>query len=297
LNFDRSAPTEAFERTGKNQYHTIDLSRHSDKAPETEVSGLDLDSIRVVPGQFYINEFGTLSCYQQMAVPGAKMDAALRQITPVVARTVAMAADGEIQKAKKGAKHITWEEVRNEILEKINEHDQPTPAPKAAPRAEPKPAAKVEPKKKDDPGILLPLEDESIRLLQDAVADKSVKLRRSGSVITVAVPVSKNDGAEAAATFDLITRTIAERIKAGKKIEEGADKFLNAVQVRYAEGAGLEFSADLAKLVKCLNNTDNPKPGEKMKAGYKTTIAAVRARGIEIQENFSIKSVLDEYTK
>ena len=69
------------------------------------------------------------------------------------------------------------------------------------------------------------------------------------------------------------------------------------MQVRYAEGAGLEVSADLAKLVKCLNNTDNPQPGEKMKAGYKATIAAVRARGIEIQENFSIKSLLDEYKK
>jgi hypothetical protein len=218
------------------------------------------------------------------------VDAVLERIRPVVAGGFVKLADAEIEQARKGAKRATWEETRKAILEKLNESDNPPAHPKTEPKTEPK----AEPKTKDDPGVLLPLEEESVRLLKNAVADKSVKLRRAGSVITVVVPVSKNDGAEATATFDLVKNTIAERIKAGKKVEQGLAGFLNAVQVHYAEGGGLEFSADLAKLARISNRGDNPKPDQK-KDGYKTTIEAVRARGIEVKENFSIQSLIDEY--
>ena len=278
---------EAIERIGKHQYRTIELDTAPAKEPAIETSGLDLAAIRVLPGQFYINEYGTLSCYHQMAVPGATVDAVLERIRPLLAKLFVKLADGEIQLAKKGARRATWEETRRAIVEQLRAADTPPIAPKSEPKAEPQ--------KRDDPGTLLPLEAESIRLLKNAVADRSVKLRRTGSVITLVVPVTKNDAAEAAATLDLLKNTIAQRIKAGQKVPEGLAGLLDAVQIRFAEDGGLEFSTDLVKLARIANRSDNPQPDQK-KDGYKKTIEAMRARGIEVKENFSIKGLIDEYT-
>ncbi len=159
---------EAIERIGKHQYRTIELDTAPAKEPAIETSGLDLAAIRVLPGQFYINEYGTLSCYHQMAVPGATVDAVLERIRPLLAKLFVKLADGEIQLAKKGERRATWEETRRAIVEQLRAADNPPIAPKSEPKAEPQ--------KKDDPGTLLPLEAESIRLLKNAVADRWVKL-------------------------------------------------------------------------------------------------------------------------
>lgn len=271
---------EGIERIGNNQYRTIDLGGAAAKEPEIDVSRLNLDTIRVLPGQFYINEFGTLSCFHQMVVPGAVVDAVLEQIRPVIANGVAKLADMEIEQAKKGAKLATWKGIRMAIVDRLSEAATPP----------------VNATKNEDTGTLLPLEEESIRLLASAVAERSVKLRRTGSVLTVVLPVTKNDGAELSSIFDLIKSTAADRIKAGKKVDEELVGFLNAVQVRNADVAGLEFSVNLTRLAKIGHNTDNPKPDPK-KTAYKATIEAMRMRGIEIKESFSIKDLIDEYTK
>lgn len=181
---------------------------------------------------------------------------------------------------------MTWEAIRKSIVEKLNEADNPKEAPKAG--------SKAEPKKAEEPGTIGPLEDESIRLLKNAVADKSVKLRRAGSVFSLVVPLAKQDGAEVTATFDLAKATVAERIQAGKKVEQGVINLFNLVHVHYADGSGLEVSVDLAKLAKIQKN-DDPKPDEKKAAGYKSTIEGLRAHGIDIKAKFSIKSLVDEY--
>lgn len=271
---------EGIERIGKNQYRTIDLGSRAAKEPDIEVSRFRLDTIRVVPGQFYINEHGTLSCYHQMAVPGAVVDAVLEQIRPVIAQGVAKFENLEIEQAKKGEKRALWNEVRKAILEKLSDGGLPP----------------VKATKKEDSGTLLPLEEETVRLLANTVADKSVKLRRIGSVIAVVLPVSKTDGAEAMATFELVSRTVADRLKAGKKVDDGLVAVLDAVQVRYVEGIGLEFSTNLCKLARIGHNAGNPKPDPK-KTAYRATIEAMRARGIEIKADFSMESLVDEYTQ
>ena len=269
---------DAIERIGKNQYRLIDLGSAGDKEPEIQVTSLDLDTIRVLPGRFYINDYGVLSCYHQMAVPGATVDAVLDQVTPTVAGWFVTLADEEIQAAKKGAKRNTWDAVRKSIVQRLNEADDP----------------KAEQKNKEEPAVIGPWEEESIRLLKSAVADKSVKLRRTGSVFMLVVPLTKKDCAEVTATFDLAKNTMDERIKAGKKVDHGFVDLLHVVHVRYAEGSGLELSVDLVKLARIQQNVD-PKPDEKKAAEYKATIEAIQARGIEIKENFSIKSLVGEY--
>ena len=251
----------------------------------------------VVPGQFYINEFGTLSWHRQMAVPGATLDAMLREVAPVLTKSIAENAAAVLQKTKPGAERMTWEELRKELLQTIDEAltnnaNWPAGPPVGTPAPVP-----AKPKKMDDPRILPPLDAETLRLMSSAVADKSLKLRRTGSVLTVVVPCSQRDTAEAIATFDLINRMLANRVRAGKNV---ADVFVNirqAVQIRYRAGVGLECSADLNKLARFSKNTHMPRPYETKNAVYPATIAAMRARGIEIQENFSIKGLLGEYAK
>ena len=46
---------------------------------------VDLDSIKVMPGEFYLNAHGNLGYFHQISVPGKAIDAFLKELAPVVA--------------------------------------------------------------------------------------------------------------------------------------------------------------------------------------------------------------------
>ena len=125
----------------------------------------DLNTIKVIPGEFYLNKHGNLSYYHQDVVPGKIVDVAIKEYTPAIAQLMAELAAEQIKLAKEeNAKRLTWEDVRKMVLKGIPDKKQDKRKPPAQPKKEP------------EVKELWPLEKESLQMLVKASSDKSVKL-------------------------------------------------------------------------------------------------------------------------
>jgi hypothetical protein len=269
----------AVERKGKNRYCLTDLAARREEADKVRLTGVDLDTIKVTPGEFYLNRHRNLAYYHQMVVPGSTVDALLKELAPSIAEFMAEFAEQQIRSAgKENVRRLTWDDVRKTLLEKLAEKDHPQAASKGQTQEE-----------------VGPLETASLRLLIKAGAERSVKFTRSRQVFTLTVPLSKRDCHEVVATVDLVREVVADRIKAGKAVEPGLDRFLESFNVRYVAGAGLEVSLiDLAKAANAGRVDVDPRPS-KSETEYQTTRASIQGRGIAINKAFSINELVGEY--
>jgi hypothetical protein len=271
---------EATERQAKHKYCTVDLGTPPRNEPSIKVTSADLDSIRVVPGEFYLNRHGNLSYYHQVVMPGKVLDAKIKGFIPSMAEQWAEWARDYRQRAEKEPeKLLTWDEARKLLGTKLFEKGV---AKAGAPD--------------ETLGERMPrLEPESIRLLIKAGADRSLKFSRHRQMLTAIVPLSSKDTQEVLATVDLIRDTIRKRIKAGEPVEESVAKFLESFTLRQVEGAGLEVSVDLVKLTRNRSIDVNPQPDAARRREYQATVAAIQKRGIAIRQMFAIEALVAEY--
>jgi hypothetical protein len=273
--------TLALERKGKNKYCTVNLGIPLDKEPDIQETGVHLDTIKVIPGEFYLNSHGNLSYYHQIAVPGKTIDAIVKEVTPLLAQGLAEFGQHQVKLAgQEKVRRLTWYGLRKTMVKEILTK-----------------AKKAEPNKDDKGEPLLPLEKASLEMLIKAGADRSVNFSRNRSVFTVVLPLSKKDSEEVMATAELLRETVAERIKAGNSVEEGwaqGLEFLNSIKLRYIEGEGLEVPVDVARIEKILKYNLNPEP-DKNKQRYQATVDGIQEHGIIINRTFSIKKLVAEY--
>ncbi len=109
----------AFGRKGANQYCIIDLAKPGNEEEKTIKA--DLDTIKVIPGEFYLNKHGNLSYYHQNVVPGKIVDVAIMEFTPKVAKLMAEDACHQISLAKDAnVKRLTWDDLRKMALESVS---------------------------------------------------------------------------------------------------------------------------------------------------------------------------------
>lgn len=269
----------SFERKGKHKYSVIDLASPSVKSPAVHTTAADLDSVKVMPGQFFLSPHGTLCCYQQVVVPGKVIDAALKEAAPLLSEGVGELGEKYARAAATGkAKVLTWEEVRKEMLERLAAKDKPRPAPK-----------------KDDGESLPPLDATSLRMLRKAAADKAIQFTRKRDQFFLLVPLSDRDAREAAATVSAVRDAVEKRVKAGKPVEEGIPEILQALSFRQVKGAGLEVAVDGPKLVHAVKGGPDYRPDEKKKADYQKTITSVQGLGIPINKALTLKKVIAEF--
>jgi hypothetical protein len=282
-----------FERKGKDKCVVIDLGDPMAKNKEVATK-VDLDSIKVMPGEFYLNTHGNLGYYQQISVPGKAIDAFLKELTPVVAELLLEPIE---QQAKlignNKAKRLTWDEVRKTTAEELL-----------------LPADTKNPKKKDDEEYeLLPLEKASWEMLTKACKDETIPLSRKGDVFVMTLPLTKKDCTEVIATFDFIRKQCDERLKQKKPVEFGIPEALEAIKLKYFEGPGLEISIDTTKAARALlvmqaegavdqdgKVNFDPAPIEGQKMGCKDTVASIQGLGIAINKKLSIKETVQKFT-
>jgi hypothetical protein len=281
----------AFERKGKNKYCSIDLGELAKKQSEVTSTDVDLDSIKVIPGEFYLNAHLNLCYYHQIVVPGKTIDALLKEVIPFVTRELADFAKHQVELAgMKKAKIATWDELRKELVEELVVVEDVKNNP-----------MKKNDEKKDEE--LTPLEMASLQMLIIAGKDKALQVSRNKEFITAIVPLSKKDCHELIATFDFVRKACDERIKSGKLVEPGVPEALEAFKLKYVDGSGLEVSADMTKLAKAMTALHakdgkidfDPAPSEEMKNVCKATVASVQGRAIAIKKSLSIKDVVAEF--
>jgi len=296
--------TIAYERKEKHKYSEVSLGGAAAKEPEVRTTKVDLDAIKIIPGEFFLSKHKTLSYYQQMVIPGKTVDGLLEEINPLLAQMVAVEADKQLQLANKGkGERLTWDEVRKTaIAVPINKEAAPPKddnkdglglALDAVAKLVPVHAAV---KRLLDKGVLsvsveeaLPLlEDASLRLLIKAANANTLKVSRSQAVFTAVIPLSPRDIREAIATFDFIKEAVAEAIKKGKPVAP-VPAIMASFRLRNLEGMGLEVSVNLPKLIPSLSvhsGTAESKPDENQTAASKTLIDGLEERGIKINKTF-----------
>ncbi len=268
------------ERHGKHRCSEWPVGSAVEEEPERRTTAIDLDSIEVMPGEFFLNEYGNLCYYHQAVIPGKAVDAALRERVPQIAAELAKLAKEQIElAAKEDTRKLTWNDVREAMLESLGER-------------EPKPDA-------DKAGgpEMLPLDATSLRLLARAADDHLVQFTRKADVFRLLVPLSEHDCMQAIQTVELAREVIAERQKAGKPVQQELVDALKAVEVHHVENAGLRVTVQgtaLWKLAACRQES-MPKPNPDKKATYHSTVVEIRSRGIEVNETDLFPTVLRHF--
>ena len=263
----------AYERLGKHEIRRVGF--HSPGEEIKWYTPVDLDSIRVEPGEFCLNRQQHLCFYQQMVIPGKTVDAVLDQINPYVSLfTLEAGAYESCEQAKQalglGQKRYTWDGFRTEIgtygLTRVIENP-------------------VEP----------PLLDciSALRLIKAGITG-SAKISRNGKSFTLVEPLSISDGKEMVGTFEFVRRSIQELARAGKDV--GIPPWIfETLTAEKIEGGGIKLSVDMEKLLKIIHHNCPPPDGSFGFAAYDATTTAMVSREARINPLISIEDIMAKY--
>ncbi|MDY0169050.1 MAG: hypothetical protein RBS80_21085 [Thermoguttaceae bacterium] len=324
------------ERHGKHSYSSLPLAEAMTGEPERLTTAVDLDSIEIMPGEFFLNEHRNLSYYHQVVIPGKAVDAAMREQVPQIAAELAkLAREQRRLAAKAGSRKLTWDEVRRELRQGLG-HDEAKPEEEKGNGQTLLPldaasfcvlAATDEDNAVSNAGgtdvltmmIPLPLEDRLKRLGADgnqedgqellpldstslhrlimAGVDKWVQFTRKGDSFTLLVPLSERDCVEALETIELVRKLTADRLAAGKDVEEELADVLEAVEVRHVEGSGLQVTFHGTKFWErtTRRRKSMPAPKADKEAVYRSTVAGIRERGIEVNGTDLFPTILRRF--
>ncbi len=278
-----SGPAAAMiERRGKHSLREIPIGEKPATEPAEVETAVALDTIQVTPGEFFLNEYGNLCYSHETLIPGATLDASIREITPVIARGLVELAEQQRRvSGERESKPETWDDLREAILESLGEKD----AKPAGDRAK-------------NQGSL-PLDSDSLRLMTQAVADGSVRFTRNADAFTLVIPLSRRDCDEAVATVKLARNVVEQRRKWGREVKQGLAEWLNVFEIRSQEGAGLSLTIGLGKLDEIASQVASPMPPEdpNRKWMYQATIAAIQKRGIAVNKSDLFPMVLKRHNR
>jgi hypothetical protein len=274
-----------WEKKDKNT--VIDLSGETADNKAERATAVDLDSIKIMPGEFYLNAHKNLSYYHQIILPGKTFDEYLKEISPSIANEIVAIAEEQIKKINdKKEKQMTWDELRKSISDNLNKKETDKTNLQD---------------QEDSTGNLSPFEMESLKLLTNAKPNSPLpfKMSRTRNIVTLTFPLTKRDCDEAIKTLAFTHKAVAEKTRT----EQGEEKkklaikleFLESITLRYAETAGLEAAVDIAKVSKLISTDVNPEPDANQSKKYTNAIELIEARGIKINRTFSIDKLIEKY--
>ncbi|HET6248017.1 MAG TPA: hypothetical protein VFE47_10000 [Tepidisphaeraceae bacterium] len=281
----------AFLRLSATEYAPINLGQAPPTLDKTKTP-VSLDQIRVLPGTFFLRGTDTLCYYDQVILPGKVIDQALQQIGPAIAPDLTKAIDEETQRRKAGGKLLDWDETRQQMIAGVHSSVDPSAAP-AGPAPD-SPEAKQ--------GPLSLLDEQSLALLRKGANDGAIKLTREKQVFRLTVPLSDADVAQVEKTW----KAAADAVKAdGPNSPAGSPTFvtfklLPAFKLStQAHAVELEINlpviiAILPELASITQPLEEPTP-DKLKS-MASTIAALRARGVAIDEKLTVEQLAKDFT-
>jgi hypothetical protein len=263
-----------FDRTGKHELQSFAMSRPGDGT--LMATRADLDSVTILPGEFFLNEQLHLCFYQQVEIPGKVVDAFLEEISPLLAAEISKGTLGMMREgAARGQERATWDDMRADLAVQLFPHSGT-----------------------EDPGRtknkLIPLDISSIANLIKTSGTRPVQLSRTGSVLKLFLPLSERDATEIITTVAFLRRTAADRIMAGKAVGL-TPKYLDAVSSAVIEGEGILISIDMIQWVKAGHGEFDAIVSKQDARVCISTVAAMQQRGTQINRTFTIKPLLAEY--
>lgn len=278
----------AIKRLDANRYQRIDLASPAKEPLPISASEIPLDAIKIMPGKFFLSADNRLGYYHQFTVPGKTVDQIITLSNRAIGELLIREIPLELKRRTDGGKTPTWDDARREIAAPHDADKKPA-APGQAGNAAASPAHGGQ-QQADKSG--LPLDDNSLRVIQKAAESGSLAVQRRGAEISVAVPLSANDCREAKQTFDLAVKTYTEQHKPKPAAETGIPELITMIRAENDHDQRLVVSLDLSRLAR-LDGGDNALHDPNLVPHYRETIDFLRAHQIPIDEKLSLKEVLD----
>lgn len=273
---DFTGPSIFFKKSKRN-YALSDFDCVIDFDGDVQQTNIDLDSIRIIPGEFYVNSHQRLNYYHRIVVPGAIVDQMINEFKATIAASIEKFAEERLDPANnQGVERMTWDDVRKEIVAQI-----------------------LDDKQSDSPGArrAAPFEPASLRMLHKVVADSSLTIERTRDEIKIVTPMTNRDAREVENTFDYLTKTTSERIELGNADKNLllTQKFLNTLGLRVVENTGLEITVKPMIYFAAKENDFDPAPANPKIISPRSMIRSLEARGVKINQSFSIKELAKEF--
>ncbi len=273
---DLTGPSIYFKKN-KHNYILSNFDSDIDFGGDFHKTNVDLDSIRIVPGEFYLNSHQGLNYYHRIVVPGAIVDRLIEEIKPKIAESIARYAEEGLKAAnRQDVEPTTWDDIRKEIVAQILDN-----------------------KKSDSPEDhrSTPFEPESLRMLINAVADSSLTIHRTGDEIKFVAPMTIRDAREVVETFDFLNKKTFERIKIANADKNllFIQKILNSLVFRVVATAGVEITLKPSIYFAAAEEDFDTAPANTNIVAPISTIRKLEARGVKINHEFSIRELAKEF--
>ncbi|HVS72729.1 MAG TPA: hypothetical protein VHQ47_15845 [Phycisphaerae bacterium] len=298
-------------RMGDHDFSVLNMYASRPTNVDRTKTGVDLSQVEVVPGEFFVEAGGqggagadrkpALGYYQALRVPGKVVDGALAELSAAAqSGDLTKGIDEELLRRKDGGKVYTWADLRAQTLKDITLEEaasQPAGAGGAATQG-------------GGPEVINPLmvmEEGSLKQMMGALADRSLKLSREKTVVSLAVPMSATD----AAGFKKLVETCVARARevstGAKETEENAEKLyqiraLAAVggQLKLEAGSGgLKTSVDVVGLVDAVGNLPERRVDLNQKNGQEgepaDVLAALKEAGVPVDGKLTAAEVVKEF--
>jgi hypothetical protein len=272
----------------------------------SEIEAIDttipLNTIRIRPGAFFRHN-GSLGYYHAITVPGKTLDAALEDVSKAMQNEgMTSAIQAEIERREGGGKTATWAQVNAEALRQIEIKPD---APETAPANDPAAAPATAPDDAIEPQFALDLD--SLKTLRQAVSDKTLRIKRDKSNLSLLLPVTRRDADGLADLYKVSLARLQEVVKTTPQTMEVAEKLADArvaLQVATALAVttgdqGVTVTVDLLAMAKAMNAMPDKRIdlNDKDDAGKPAPdpVKLLEALNVPIFENITADQILKDF--
>lgn len=297
-------------RISNDSYRLVDFNSPGQVSPVSKTD-IPLDSITITPGDFFVGPDGTLSITHRIELPGKIVDQLLQQQFNQVSVQLSEQAKVVFAEERKrrvgGGKVVPWEALRKS-LRTLVDSKLTTPVPEGEPS-----------------NLLSILSEVSLTQLEKAAIANKLAIRRSGTTLSVLLPLSPEDGEELRKTVpdirdalratllaylrskdpDLIRNALQATSRSKDpdlKLLDFAEKILGSISVAPADG-GFTLSVKVPKeldsslLLALFGFTvSDPDPNpEKSKIEQRNTLAAIRKKKVPVREDVKLDELITKF--
>ncbi len=285
-------------RLSASQFARVSLGAPAGTQPAQ--STLGLGTIQIKPGKLFNDGGSNLCYYHQIVVPGKVVDGALDIVAAAEAPIIESALDDEIASRGSGVVTGTWEQLAAAMVAKINSipEDPAADAPDASPL----------------PDLPHVFSMESLRAMKVAASGGKVDLSRSGSTLTLKMPMSADDAAGIVANWPTVRDAALAKVQGmarkrlallaadSSAIDPAATARTLAESIGFARnGAGLSVSIDIVAFEQflsdwgSLNEAGMKKDDRQSRDDLGREMAAAAARKIAVDTDLTVAKVMGDF--
>lgn len=279
----------AFLRKAERQVLNISLATPTADAVPTD-SLVSLKDVVIRPGQFFLREPGNLCYYHSMTLPGAVVDQLLALAsTQLSEHAFTQALQDELDRRLKENTKPNWEHFRTGLIDQTCKGID---------------SSLGEGKTQDNAFELeSPFATDTLQRIFEAATKKQLAIKRTGTQVAIAVPMTATDVEEALKTAEAFTKAVGARLKATKpKDPEAArygawyQKLLDVPHLSAIDKEHLEIRVDITEIYATFEApADPPRTLTKAQVVHADQLAKLAADKLTIAKGLTIAKIVADF--